>query len=362
MTILHIVPRLPPAIDGVGDFATSLGETLGGRFGVENHFLSADPAQPAPASGSVLRERSAGELVRGVEDRRFDFLLLHYSGYGYHKRGVPTWLVEGLEAAHSIPTAVFFHELWVTSQPWKSPFYFAAVQKSLVRRLQKLASVNFTSTPGMKRRLESAGKRAVVVPIPSSISPGCAERPWNRSRLTAMVFGQEHTRERSVRAHSQLLRTLVGSGRLERVKLVGKEAGRGSLDYSAAAALVGSERVQTAANLSAEGIARELKGADFCLSFYPLDFLTKSSTVMAALACGCPVILPVQRGREEFSPKPPVVLCDGSEAAIARDLHRENLRRIGSAGLDWYERFASWDRLMEKMAPALGVTLSTARA
>jgi hypothetical protein len=43
MNILQIVPRLPPAIDGVGDYALNLARQLRQDFSIHTHFLVCDP-------------------------------------------------------------------------------------------------------------------------------------------------------------------------------------------------------------------------------------------------------------------------------------------------------------------------------
>ena len=345
VTLLHIVPRLPPAIDGVGDFAVSLGMKLEEKLNLRSLFLSADE----------LPEKSKDALAERLAALNCDRILLHYSGYGYHPRGVPAWLVDGMQSiseSRDLPISVFFHELWVSSVPWKTPFYFALAQRHLVRRLLTLASASYTSAPRMKRLLERFGKSAALAPIPSSIPSIPAGRTSNSNQLTALIFGQEHTRVRSVKAHSVLLRSLANSGRLSGLRLIGKGAHPGSADHASAVSCINPRLVATAADTSPEETGREFAHADIFLSFYPLDFLTKSSTVMAAFACGCPVILPLQNGTEEFSPRPPVVLCGGAKAEIARSLTPENLRQTSREALRWYEQHASWDRLVEKMALA----------
>jgi hypothetical protein len=343
--LLHIVPQRPPAIDGVGDFATGLAGHLDEIYGIESCFLSTQD----------LWERSSGALVSRIGDFECDQILLHFSGYGYDKRGVPNWLAQGLEAIGrtDIPVSVFFHELWASSPPWRTPFYFSFAQRSVIRRLHLLAMASFVSAPCMKRLLERYGRSAIVSPVPSNI-PALGRRNVLRTGpLTAIVFGQEHTRERSVRAQRPLLRSLNSRGRLARLKLVGKDARADSADFKIAARAIPIDRIETICDKSAGEIAEELANSDLFLSFYPLDFLTKSGTIMAAFACGCPVVLPPQEGREQFIPNPPVILCDGSEDAVKRELDPRRLEATAANALNWYNDHADWNRLTERIAAAL---------
>lgn len=353
MRLLHIVPRLPPEIDGIGDFALMLGEQLAARTGVESRFLSADSAQARPDAGAVLSEQLALSLSCEARAMDCEALMLHYAGYGYDRRGVPTWLAEGIETlAREVPVFIFFHELWTETKPWRTAFYFAPAQKRLTARLQRAAAGTMTSTPGMRRRLSDMGQTPELAAIPSFVSPPprAIAASWG---FRIAVFGRPHTRERSIRAHDALLSALAGSDRIESLRLIGEAASAKSADGKLALALVGPNRVQLASDLSANEIGRELSESSFCLSFYPLDYLTKSSTIMAALACGCPVVLPPQQGSEEFQPRPPVILLDGTEEAIQRELAFEKLERVSREGQAWYRLNADWPRLIDRLAPMI---------
>src|SRR5687767_5793083 len=129
--IVQIVPRFWPAIDGVGDFARQLGGELQQKFAIESHFLAASGNESSETHVSVLKERSAAGLIAELQNLRADLVLLHYSGYGFHERGFPHWLLDGLENFLSrtpVRFAVFFHEIWASGPPWKSEFYVKTLQ------------------------------------------------------------------------------------------------------------------------------------------------------------------------------------------------------------------------------------------
>lgn len=329
MKLLHIVPKPPPAIDGLTDFALRLGEALSGDFGIESLYLAPEP-------------NSVEDQLRRTE---CDALLLHYSGYGYQHRGVPFWLIGALERfSGRVPLSVFFHELWTATPPWRSPLYFAPAQFLLIRRLERIARHVFTSTPKMKRRLR---KRALLTPIPSNIPAVSRVDPPRGEQLRIVVFGQEHTRERSIRSHAKLLRLLVRNERLAVLKLIGKSGS----DFQTAQALVGAERVAVHTDLPAEEVANELALSDLALSFYPMDCVTKSGSIMAAVANGCPVLLPAQRVTDAYLPRLPVIVSGGSADEALEALSTENLGRTAAEALAWYHAHASWERMAEKLGP-----------
>lgn len=104
MKITTIVPRLRPAVDGVGDYGLNLAQQMRQDFGIITNFVIGD----ANWSGKAIIEGFAVkqvadcsrtallELLPNLNDIN-QTLLLHYVGYGYAKRGCPVWLVEALE-------------------------------------------------------------------------------------------------------------------------------------------------------------------------------------------------------------------------------------------------------------------------
>ena len=89
---LQIVPKLPPAIDGLGDYALNLARKLRQNFGIETHFIVGDPQwvgenciEGFPVS--QVSTHSAQTLLTLLSNTHSATVLLHYVGYGYAKIG-----------------------------------------------------------------------------------------------------------------------------------------------------------------------------------------------------------------------------------------------------------------------------------
>jgi hypothetical protein len=103
MEITAIVPRLPPAVDGVGDYGLNLAQQMCQDFGIITNFVIGDAnwSGEAVIEGFTVKQvadcsRTALlELLPNLNDIN-QTLLLHYVGYGYAKRGCPVWLVAAL--------------------------------------------------------------------------------------------------------------------------------------------------------------------------------------------------------------------------------------------------------------------------
>src|SRR5438270_1544788 len=132
MMLVQIVPRLPPATDGLGDYALSLARELRNNFGVESHFIVGDTnwnggSEIEEFSIDRLVDRSAISLLSSLTALESScVVLLHYVGYGYARRGTPGWLVNGLHhwraQCHDARLLTMFHEVYALGPFWSSSF------------------------------------------------------------------------------------------------------------------------------------------------------------------------------------------------------------------------------------------------
>lgn len=368
-TILHLVPRLPPLTDGVGDYARQLAQALRREGGLDSAFLVADPAWQGDArlDGCPVHRlpaRTAAALAGALNAAGGDAVLLHYVGYGYHPRGVPRWLLAGLTAwrrggsgqreralAAPPPLLTLFHELWSSGPPWSSVFYLGWLQRRLARQAGALAAVCTTSTVRMQTLLAGAGLAAEALPIASSVlaaapadRPPPGPPPWR-----VLVFGQLMQRLLTVRAFAPFLRELEARHALGSVAVVGDGARREpdpSPDVRELLGALPAGRLVVHGRCPPEQVARAYGGADFFLTYYPAALACKSTALMTALACGCP---PVLREGEDAAPLAPgreFLVCDGAPAEVDRFIaaaaEEGALAKAARAGQDWYRRHADW--------------------
>jgi len=211
--IIQIVPRLPPLVDGLGDYALNLAHQMWVDRHISTQFIVCDPAWQGhiiESSVDVLPTHSADALLSLLLDKdssertRASTLLLHYSNYGYAKRGCPFWLVDGIDRwlkTGNKRLVTMFHELYATShKPWTSSFWLSATQKQLATRTAYLSDRCLTSRESYAQELThlTSGYLSAVPTLPvfsgvgelQEITP-IATRP---PRL--VVFGQAANRLR----------------------------------------------------------------------------------------------------------------------------------------------------------------------
>lgn len=213
-TVIAIVPRLPPAIDGVGDYALNLARQLRKDFNIHTHFIVGNYTWQGAAeiegfTISQITDNSANILVNLLSSYHCSSpVLLHYVGYGYAQRGCPIWLVDGLQRWKSLHPksnlVTMFHEISASGPPWTSAFWLSSLQRDLAARLTKLSDRCITSKQLYADIITqiSQGKhnQVLFLPVfstvgePEKLPPDLSER---QQRL--VIFGGISKRERVYR-------------------------------------------------------------------------------------------------------------------------------------------------------------------
>ena len=162
MVIIQIVPRLFPAIDGLGDYALNLARQLRKDFNIETHFIVGDPSwsglsqlQEFPVSQVTVQSPNNLQSLLSHRTSSITTVLLHYVGYGYAKRGCPLWLVDGLRhwrsEGNNRKLVTMFHELYAFGPPWTSSFWLSPLQRKLAARLAQMSNCCITSQKTLRQ-------------------------------------------------------------------------------------------------------------------------------------------------------------------------------------------------------------------
>ncbi|HVQ40325.1 MAG TPA: hypothetical protein VMS31_22480 [Pyrinomonadaceae bacterium] len=237
--VISIVPRLPPAIDGLGDFAFNLARQLSTDFRIESRFIVGDPswAQRHRADGfsaSCLPDRSTAALLSRLNVvQPAPVLLLHYVGYGYSLRGAPVWLVNGLERwvenNEGARLLTVFHEVYASGPVWTSSFWLSPLQKHLAGRLARLSDACFTSRQGYAEVLRTLSRRKhtaiSILPVFSNIGePDHSPLALKERRPQLVVFGSGGNRARVYAESLPALENVCQALAIEKIFDVGPPA------------------------------------------------------------------------------------------------------------------------------------------
>lgn len=288
-SMLSIVTGLPPKIDGVGDYALSLARQARKDNGIETRFIVGDPAWNGPSrvegfEVNKLAERSRADLLRVLEDatENGSIVLLHYGGYGYARRGCPSWLVDGLRQWRSESKEGFlitmFHELYASGPPWTSAFWLSPLQRSLAARLARLSDQYLTSRQRYAEMVcrWSLGKHTTVrsLPVFSSIGEPDSVSPLNERRRRLVIFGTPGRRVQVYSRSAEQINRICRRLSVEEILDIGRPV---DIDFSR----VMHAPVTVCGELSGDDVSRFLSDAIAGVLDYPEGVLGKS-TIFAA--------------------------------------------------------------------------------
>ena len=296
---------IPPGTGGVRDYASAVGH-------------------PLHAPLMELKQDTDTASLCG------DFVLLHFSGYGFEKRGIPLWLVRRIRGLRSQFKAVgvVFHELFATGPPWGSAFWLSGVQQRIARELLFLSDFWLTNREDAARWLLTQSKSTPhrVLPVFSNVGELDAIDTERQRRL--VVFGSAGIRAQVYEwSDGEIFRSAKHRG-LE-IHDIGPAMPEGALSQRMA-----HEGVVAHGKLAPEQVSAALSGADYGALAYPPDYVSKSSIFAAYCAHAvCPILLAKDYGQH-----------DGLTANVhyvrgfgALDAATVDARSVGREARRWYE-------------------------
>ncbi|MBX9695267.1 MAG: hypothetical protein K2Z81_22975, partial [Cyanobacteria bacterium] len=230
-----ILPQLPPAIDGVGDYTIQLWRHFHNVIEPDASLFDAAYGwdllcQGAESSSRVfcsarLEElpRDAEQLSGALERLNPGTVLLQFSGYGFDPNGLANFLLDGLtqwlRRDNKRRVITMFHELYASGPPWKKSFWLGRLQKNLAVGLCKISTTSITSNKEYfdKLKLALPNHDVRIIRIGSNFEPGeYHAKNWRR----LSVFGR--SRLDSLKLHQKLLSYLSDHNMIDTIVLSGE--------------------------------------------------------------------------------------------------------------------------------------------
>jgi hypothetical protein len=295
MTIIQIVPQRTIKPNGVADYALGLAVALRASSGINSVFLSANssadasPPQDGWVTTTLPQRRShclANTVQKLLEESDARAVLLHFSGYGFQKRGVPSWLKRGVRLwrgrKRHIPLITVFHELYASGRPWQSSFWLSGVQRKIAREILALSSAAITPTEIAKVRLiDWADSQTEIICMPVFSTVGEPERssaPCIRT-ASAVVFGLAGVEDRLFGLYRPQIERILKVLGIAEILDIGPR-GRSVPRY------LGDVPIISVGSLPRLAVSEALQRAKFGFLAYPFDCIGKSSVFAAYAAHG----------------------------------------------------------------------------
>ena len=284
MTRPVLIQIVPPGQGGVRDYLECL-KSQWTQAGIESHVI--ELSQASVASQSLLDRvlTWADNSVRPDPQATFS-LLIHFSGYGYERRGLCFWLLREVERAKArlgdrLRVVTMFHELFASGPPWGSAFWLSPLQARIARRLARMSDAIWTNTELHGRWLrEQVGPSTpiTVQPVFSTVGEPEHRAPTSGREPSLVVFGSPSTRRRALDALPPCVEALKRQGISEIL-----EVGSGEASPWTAAGL----KPRFMGRMEQPDLRALLERSAYGLIEYPPKYLGKSTVFAAYAAHGC---------------------------------------------------------------------------
>jgi hypothetical protein len=350
--IVHIVPQLPPAICGVGDYSLLIGRRIEELAPAERcgYVTCGFRAAKQPPESPVWRDatgccdgarlwNAVDELVEEMAEGATDHmsLVVHLSGYGYDPKGAPGWLADALESQRppqysGTRILTMFHELYATGRPWQRAFWHSSRQREVAIRLARLSNAVMTNRQQSARWLEEMSQRpvgsVVSLPVTSNVGEPQSVPPWDQRPPRAVIFGGLHNKRFVVGKAATQSATLLEKLGIEELVDVGQPA-----SISRAVFEKRGIRIEQLGYRPRECVSELLLQSRIGLIDYACDFLEKSGVLAALAAHGLAVF---NADRPKSSPTDQLPVLSFSHAAGRTLPSARDLESAAGGARHWY--------------------------
>lgn len=333
--IVQIVPTLPPGIDGLGDYALNLARKLQKDWDIQTSFIVGNPQWQKgdfnEFEACAIAQRSPQALLSILPRDRP--ILLHYSGYGYARRGTPQWLITALKQRTNTHLVTMFHEVYTYDRGpfWSSSFWLSPLQKYLAIQLIKRSDRHFTSREGYAQLLKKLSKQdnldVAVLPVFSTLCEPDILKPLEQRQRRLVVFGHPNTRQRTYTQHQTQLQQACQVLEIAEIYDIGKPLDLEIQQYCPCPAIeMGITEASKISHIMQDAIAG-------FLSFPPPEYLGKSTIFAAYCSHGLlPVLtVPTVASVEGLIPEQHYWIAKSENLALSAQ------KAICTAANTWYQ-------------------------
>lgn len=358
--LIIIAPTAPPNICGVSDYAYRIALNLEGDY--ESICLGVEDLPPGSVPNGVGQEGGKNVLQvlhwreaieNAVKSGQAYDLLLNYTPTSYAKTGLPIALLTGLKSFQKGSPQnrifVFFHETWNGTPHLK---LHHLIRDKFIKwsslRISRLSSGISVITEHQKAKIQSIlpESRIQINQVGANIYPADRYSGLTSERRKGewVVFGLSHTRLWALKAHQDLIRHLLASGVMKKIRSIGPSDDTFAKQEAAFInEHFGENILEQLGALSTGQVSYELLTASGSLVGQTADSLRKSGSFAAMAAHGTPVVCSAPRvladppGSALFQPEE--LLADPN--IISSDEGAGRIKRLH----EWFWSTRSWEAI-----------------
>lgn len=326
-SVVHIVPRHVGTSDGISQYARALARNLKMFRHIFLHH--ADDGRDKLDCGEELRTGQGFSIHSTLGRQHLDdatIVLLHYVGYGYSRRGSPSWLARLLSRTDAT-LITFFHELDATGNGFSRGVVYSFFQRRVIRALIERSSVLVTSTLYYADRIRkldpwfgaSGAFPLVISEVPSGIGEPSHVPPIDERENAGVVFGTPGRRK-------AVYEDLGSSFGVSRILDIGERCNCTSTSWRGVP-------VEYLGPLADDDVSRILLRCRYGFIDYPPLILGKSSILAAYTSHG---IVPILTGKVSQVELDTSALCFGKPGLTAAQWTMAQLRNRR-----WYDQHSA---------------------
>ena len=291
-SIIQISPTYPPDIGGIGIYTKLLSKHLKTK-GIKSKILIS----------YYLGQKNNNQILFGKKSKSLEALLkknnsqhviLHYSGYGYAKRGLCFNLIKSLknwkQDKNDRKLITIFHEIYAKGPFYRMSFWTSIFQRYLAKKLFELSDTSFVTSKQNKFILSTLldkNKKIICANVYSLVGELQKNKIFKKRQNKIIIFGNRFQKE--------ILYKNILINKIKYEKLFKKNSVKEIIDIGPKINI--SKKIsfkdmiiKRVGIISEKQISYLLQNSKFGLVYYPVGQMTKSSIVAAYASHGMIII------------------------------------------------------------------------
>jgi hypothetical protein len=360
--VIFILPRLPPAHCGLGDYSMILLRYM--RMDPPARILVmhgvAETRSEHPELDVEQLPRTQAGLLAHLRELRAQRVFVQYVAQGFQSRGCPLWFLGALRKwrmqTPDVRLVMMLQELWFDPAFWRPDWILQKLHKRALCWLAQETDQVYVSAQGFKERLEDIvpPSRLAVLMNPATVPLTGSVAQSVREPGLVVLFGRQPSRLSALSAMGSWLGMLHAAGVLKELWLVGSRESQAlnKREDELAASLLPEGAAHVLGPQTPERLSQILLKSQMGVCAKATHGYTKSTIFMAYASHGVSIISP------ETINDPSPALCWVTHPAEVLDgvVKMDQVRERGELLARWYEENASWEHVAATYRKALGLT------